>query len=377
MTGLRAFLARVFAIAFREATVLRHDPAFAASAFAQPIMMTLLFGAVISNTPANVQWAVLDRSHTTESRRFVEDVMATGYFRPPVAVSGYGEGRERLRRGRSLMLLVIPDDFVRSTERDGPRVQVLLDGSDPLASARIGAYVRETAAAFDRNAVRPGDPERRPAGPIDLRQRFRFNPTLADRNFFLATLAGQLLTNLCLSMAALGLVGERESGTYEQVLSLPTSSLEIVVGKLLPMVVMSYVLFLFAILLAGFGFGVWPQGSFFALAVVTLPYILASLAIGVFVSAVSRTSAQSVFVSVFFIMPSFVLSGVMFAYQLMPHGIRELGGIMPLRWYQIALRRVFSRGAGLDDVLLPLAMMLGLFSVLLALILWRMKPRLD
>lgn len=377
MKTVRAFLARVLAIAFREATVLRHDPAFAASAIAQPIMMTILFGAVISNAPANVEWAVLDRSQTTESRRFIEDVMATGYFTPPVAISGYDEGRARLKHGESLMLVVIPDDFGRASERDQPRVQVMLDGSDPLTAARIGAYVRETAASFDPTAVRPADPDRRRAGPIDLRQRFRFNPTLADRNFFLATLAGQLLTNLCLSMASLGLVGERETGTYEQVLSLPTSSLEIVIGKLLPMVVMSYVLFLFAIVLAGVGFGVWPQGSFLALAVVTLPYILASLAIGVFVSAVSRNSAQSTFVSVFFIMPSFVLSGVMFAYQLMPTGIRELGGFLPLRWYQIALRRVFSRGAGLDDVLVPLAAMLGLFSVLLSLVLWRMKPRLD
>jgi len=377
MKTVRAFLARVLAIAFREATVLRHDPAFAASAIAQPIMMTLLFGLVLSNAPANVEWAVLDRSQTTESRRFVEDLMATGYFTPPVAVSGYDEGRARLKHGDSLMLVVIPDDFGRAPERDQPRVQVMLDGSDPLTSARIGAYVRETAAAFDPMAVRPTDPDRRRAGPIDLRQRFRFNPTLADRNFFLATLAGQLLTNLCLSMASLGLVGEKETGTYEQVLSLPTSSLEIVLGKLLPMVVMSYVLFLFAIVLAGGGFGVWPQGSFFALAVVTLPYILASLAIGVFVSAVSRNSAQSTFVSVFFIMPSFVLSGVMFAYQLMPPGIRELGGLLPLRWYQIALRRVFSRGSGLDDVLVPIAAMLGLFTVLLSLVLWRMKPRLD
>jgi ABC-2 type transport system permease protein len=374
---VRAFLARVLAIAFREARVLRHDPAFMASALAQPIMMSILFGAIISNAPANVEWAVLDRSQTRESRRFVEDVMATGYFVPPVTVQGYDQGRERLRRGRSLMLLVIPHGFARTASRERPRVQVLLDGSDPLTSARIGAYVQETAAAFDPRAERPPEPDLRRAGPIDLRQRFRFNPTLADRNFFLATLAGQLLTNLCLSMAALGLVGERESGTYEQVLSLPTSSLEIVLGKLLPMVGMSYVLFLFAIVLAGFGFGVWPQGSFLALGIVTLPFILSSLAIGVFVSAVSRASAQSVFVAVFFIMPSFVLSGVMFAYQLMPAGIRELGGLLPLRWYQIALRRVFSRGAGLDDVLVPMAAMMGLFSVLLALVLWRMKPRLD
>jgi len=95
------------------------------------------------------------------------------------------------------------------------------------------------------------------------------------------------------------------------------------------------------------------------------------------VSTLARTSAQSVFITVFFIMPSFVLSGVMFPYQLMPRGVRELGGLFPLRWYQIALRRIIERGAGLAEVAVPLVVMLVLFGVILTGIRWRMKPRLG
>ena len=76
----------------------------------------------------------------------------------------------------------------------------------------------------------------------------------------------------------------------------------------------------------GLGFGVWPRGSLLALLLLTLPFVLASLAIGVFVSALARNSAQAVFITVFFIMPSFVLSGVMLPYQLMPDGVRQVGG---------------------------------------------------
>jgi ABC-2 type transport system permease protein len=212
----------------------------------------------------------------------------------------------------------------------------------------VGGYVGEVAAAFEARPapVRRVGPARVP-GPIDVRQRFRFNPTLRDRNFFLATLAGMLLTNICLSATSLGLVGERENGTYEQMLSLPTTAIEIVLGKMLPYVGVSYALMLAALAAAGMLFGIWPQGSFLALLLVTLPFVLASLAIGVFVSVLAHTSAQAVFITVFFIMPSFVLSGSMFPYQLMPHGVRELGGLFPLRWYQIALRRIVERGAGL------------------------------
>jgi ABC-2 type transport system permease protein len=209
-----------------------------------------------------------------------------------------------------------------------------------------------------------------------MRQRFWFNPTLDDRLFFLSALAGMLLTNLCLSVTALGLVGERESGTFEQMLSLPTTPTEIVLGKLVPYVAVSYAVLLFGTVLTGVVFGIWPRGSWLALLGVTLPFVLASLAIGVFVSALARTSAQAVFITTFFILPSFVLSGVMFPYQLMPAGVRELGGLFPLRWYQIALRRIIERGGGVSEVIVPALALLALFGLLLAGIRLRMRSRL-
>ena len=370
----RQFWSNVAAVAYREAVVLRHDQAFIAVVFMQPLMMLVLFGVALSNKPANVPWAVLDRSDDPSSRRLISDIQATGYFRPPEVIRSYDRARRLLRGGKSLAVLVVPDDFLREVERGRAQVQLLLDGSDPLSAARIGAYISEVAAGFEpRDVARRG----RSAAGIDVRQRFWFNPTLSDREFFLSAMAGMLLTNLCLSITALALVGERENGTYEGMLALPTTTLEIVLGKLVPFVVVSYGVMLFATLAAGFAFGIWPAGSWLALFAVTLPFVLSSMAIGVLTSALATSSAQAVFITVFFIMPSFVLSGSMFPYQFMPHGVRELGGIFPLRWYQIALRRIIERGAGLGDVLVPAAMMMGLFVFLLALVRWRMKPRLG
>jgi len=324
------FLSNVLAVAYKETQVLRHDAAFITVVLAQPIMMLLLFGACLSNEPANVPWSVLDRSQTVQSRRLIEDVQATGYFRPPVAVQSYDAAIERMRRGKSIAVLVFSSDFRRDADRGRPRVQLLLDGADPLTAARVGAYVAQVASGFDAGR-RPGprDPDAAPKGAvgIDVRQRFWFNRTLNDSQFFLAGLSGMLLTNLCLSITCLGLVSERERGTYEQTLSLPTSPLEIVIGKLLPLVGICYVLVFAAMLETGIVFGIWPKGSLAALAIATLPFVLASLAIGVFVSALARSSAQAVFLSVFFILPSFVLSGVMTPYQLMPDFVRHVGGL--------------------------------------------------
>ena len=148
-------------------------------------------------------------------------------------------------------------------------------------------------------------------------------------------------------------------------------------GKLVPYVVVCYGLLLFAVLSSGLVFGIWPQGSWLALLAITLPFVLASLAIGVLVSVLAQTTAQSVFITVFFIMPSFVLSGVMYPYQFMPRGVRDLGGLFPLRWYQIALRRIVERGGGFAEVLGPALALGALFALLLVLIRWRMRPRLG
>jgi ABC-2 type transport system permease protein len=371
----------VLALAWREAGLMRHDPTFVGVVLAQPVMMLLLLGLALSNEPANVPLVVLDRSETSASRRLVEETTATGYFLAPTRVASYAEGRALLEQGEAVAFLVIPEDFARDALGGQGRVQVLLDGADPLSAARVGGILRSVAARFDPSGralrARGGEAPREPRGAIELRNRFWFNATLADRDFFLATLAGMLLTNLCLSVTSLGLVAERESGTFEQTLSLPTRPMEIVLGKILPYVAVSYVVLGIAIFGSGVGYGIWPAGSWAALAVLTLPFVLASLAIGVLVSALARTSAQAVFITVFFILPSMILSGVLLPYQLMPDGAREVGAILPLRWYQIGLRRIVSRGGGFEEIWVPFLALCAIFAGLLLLIRWRLKPRLG
>jgi ABC-2 type transport system permease protein len=381
--GVQRFVTNVLAVAYRETTVLRHDNAFIGVVALQPIMMLLLFGGALSNEPANVPWAVLDQSHSATSRRLLEEIGATGYFLSPASVASYDAGRDLLERGGAVALVVIPHDFQRDAFRGRPQIQVLLDGAEPLTAARIGGTISQVASRFDPDlrsvTVHRADPSDVASGGAGLltRPRFWFNPTLRDRDFFLAALAGMLLTNLCFSASSLGLVGERESGTYEATLALPTTPVEIVLGKLVPYVVVCYVVLTIAVFGAGIGFGVWPNGSWLAIGALTLPFVFASLSVGVLVSAVVSTSAQAVFLTVFVILPSFVLSGVMFPYQLMPTGIRELGAILPLRWYQIGLRRLVLRGGNFGDVWVPFVALCVLFAGLLTLVRWRMKPRLG
>ncbi|RIK90827.1 MAG: hypothetical protein DCC71_25400, partial [Proteobacteria bacterium] len=150
MSGrIARFASNVLAVAYREATVIRHDATFIGVVAVQPVMMILLFGLALSNEPANVPWAVLDQSQSAASRRLAEEIERTGYFVPPVAVASYDAGLELLRRGSAVALVVIPRDFHRDALRGAPEVQVLLDGADPLSAARVGGYVAQVARGFD------------------------------------------------------------------------------------------------------------------------------------------------------------------------------------------------------------------------------------
>ena len=373
---LRSFTWNVLAVAYKETMLLRRNPLLIGAVIAQPVIFLFLFGFVLSSKPANVPWGVLDQSRSTISRRLVAEIQATGYFLPRREITSYDEGVTSLRTGEILALLVLPQELARDAERGGPEVQVLLDGADPISAARVGGYLKAVAASVDTSGGIAAL-TRLPGRPVELKQQFWFNPTLADKNFLLVSLAGMLLTNFCLSIASMGLVAEREEGTYEQTLALPVTVVEIVLGKLLPDVALCYLILLMSIVGPGLCFGLWPHGSLLALLVLTLPFVLATLALGVFISTIARTVAQGVFISVFAIMPSFVLSGVMMPYQLMPTGPRWFGALAPLRWYQIGLRRIHARGGGLEDVMIPMLAVAMSFAALLALIRLRTKPRLD
>lgn len=385
MTGMRRTISNVLAVAYKEAALLRHDRTLVQNVFMQPVIMLLVFGYALSFRPTNVPWAVLDRSETAASRALVAEIGASGYFEPPLRVDGYGEARRLLREGRVTAVLVVPSELRRGIERGRPEVQLLLDGTDPMTAARVSGYVTQIASRVGLRAD-PGTRGRGETSPaarsgpdpaVDLRQSFRFNPTLRDLDFYLSAMAGYLLTNLCLSAAALSLVAEKENGTYEQLLAQPTRPLEVVVGKLLPNIAVSYLSLTLATVGAGLLYDFWPRGNLLLVLLATLPFVLATLSIGAFVSTLARTSAQAIFIAVFFIMPSFVLSGSMLPYELMPHGVRELGGLFPLRWFQIAARRVIVRGATLGEIAVPLAVLVSIFGVMLLAIRRLMKPRLD
>ncbi len=263
MERLRRFASNVLAVAYREGSVMRHDKAFigVVTVAADHDAAALRRRALERTGERPVGRARPEperRLRAASSRRS----SATGYFLAPQRVASYDEGRALLARGEAIALVVIPHDFQRDSVARPPadagaarRRRSAHRGARRRHHRPGGAPLRRRICAASSRAAPTGPPLANGSAGLQTRPRFWFNPTLRDRDFFLAALAGMLLTNLCFSASSLGLVGERESGTYEQTLALPTSPLEIVLGKLVPYVGVCYVVLAIAILGAGIVFG--------------------------------------------------------------------------------------------------------------------------
>ena len=289
------------------------------------VMMLLLFGFALSNEPG--ERAVGDaRSEHSAVAPFVAEIERRATSCRRSESTSYEEAAAA-RRGEALALLVIPPTSQRDLERGGAHGAAAARRRRSRSRRRGSAAtsVRSRAASTARAAARRA---RHPDGArtgwrSHLRQRFWFNPTLARPQLLPRGARGMLLTNLCFSASSLGLVGERESGTYEQMLALPTTPVEIVLGKLVPYVAICLHRARCSRSCSGLVFGLWPKGSWSRSSCSRCPSCsrrsrsACSYPLG---RATHRRRPSSS--RVFFILPSFVLSGVMFPYQLMPPGIR-------------------------------------------------------
>ena len=217
-------------------------------------------------------------------------------------------------------------------------------------------------------------PFRRPPGarrplPIDVRVRPWYNPGLESAIYIVPGIIGLLLTLTLLMITAMALVRERERGTLEQLIVTPISKTSLMLGKVLPFALVGYVQVTVILVLGRLVFDVPIRGNLGLLYLITAPFIIASLALGLFVSTVVRTQVQAMQLSFVFILPTVLLSGFMFPREAMPAFAQWLGAAFPITYYLRVLRGILLKGAGIDAMwqdtlaLVAFAIVLIAFSV--------------
>jgi ABC-2 type transport system permease protein len=362
--------ARIFAIMKKELLQLHRDRLTFAMIIGIPVMQMLLFGFAINTDVRNLSAAVADQSDTHLSRAFIADLGRTQVLNLRYVVDTAEEIEAMLRAGKISVGVYVPPDFDRrSLDRQRSAAHLLVDGVDPTILG-VANRLRDMPLRFD-SVVR----EREKAPTLEVRPYY--NPERRSAMFVIPGLIGIILTLTMMLFTAVAVVREREHGNLELLINTPVSTTQLMIGKVVPYIAIGLIQLAIIIAVGGLLFKVPVRGSVLELYAAASVFIAANLSLGLFVSTVVRTQFQAIQVTIFFLLPSILLSGFVFPFDGMPKIIQYIGEILPNTHFIRLTRGIMLRDAGLRE-LMPELVALGIFTlVAMTAAVLRFTKRLD
>lgn len=352
------------AVLRKEGIQMLRDKGTLRFALAVPVFQLVLFGLIDTNV-RNVPTVVFDQSRSAESRELVADFTNTSYFEIVEYAPSRAALREAIVAGHASVGVEIPPDYARRRLR-GQAVDflVLIDGSDSSISA-------QTLAAANGLALNRSIQEvTRELGtrelPVEARPTLLFNPDSRSANLLIPGLIAILLTFSGTLLSAYAIVRERERGTLEQLMVTPASPLAVVLGKILPYLVLSFVQLLLVLALMTTVFRVPVHGSVTLLLGLSLVYLFALLALGLLVSSRAKTQMEATQIAQMILLPSIMLSGYIFPLSSLPRPLQLVSQILPATHFIAISRGIVIRGASFYDLWEHVAALLAIAAVLVA-----------
>jgi ABC-2 type transport system permease protein len=351
MNGRLFSFRRLVAMILKEFVQMKRDRLTFAMMVGIPVIQLLLFGYAINSDPKHLPTAILSFDHSDFSRSLVVALQNTGYYRVVRIARSPEEVDRLLDRGEVLFAVTIPAGFARDLIRgDRPGLLVEADATDPVAAGNaLAALSTLNLQALDHDlkgplaALGPG------TAPFELRIHRRYNPEGLTSYNIVPGLVGTILTMTMVIMTALAVTRERERGTMENLLAMPVTPLEVMLGKLLPFIGVGLVQVAVIVGAARFLFGVPMLGSTAVLAAGLLVFIAANLAMGFLFSTLAKNQLQAMQMSFFVFLPSILMSGFMFPFKGMPAWAQTIGEVLPLTHFLRIVRGVMLKGNGFAD----------------------------
>ncbi len=351
---------RLLAIARKEWIQLRRDPRSLVLAFALPVVLLVLFGYAITWDVRNIEMVVVDHDRTAQSRSLVDAFTASGYFRLTGRLERAADVARVFERDEARIAVVLPSGFEAGLAGPKPSpLQVLVDGSDANTATIALGYVR---AVTQQWAGREGLVGPAAALPVVARSRVWYNEELASRNMIVPGLIAVIMSIISAMLTSLTIAREWERGTMEQLAATPATRVEVVLGKLLPYLGVGMVDVAVTTALGLMLFAVPFRGDVLLFVVLSFLFLAGALGLGVFISAIAKSqmlATQIAMVATF--LPAFLISGFMFAIDVMPPPLQAVSAIVPARYFLVVTRGIFLKGVGAEVLWLQ-----AIFMVLFA-----------
>jgi ABC-2 type transport system permease protein len=376
------FNSRLLSLVRKEFIQIVRDPRTLMIMFVMPIIMLFLLGYAATNDVRNVPTAIFDQDRSVAARQLLAAFRAADYFQFTADVDSVDEMKWLIDSGQVKAGLIIPPDYSRRlTAGEQAPVAFVIDGSDPtIAGTALSAatLIGQTRAT----AILRATLERRAAGsaltaPVDVRTQVWYNPDLISAYFMIPGLIGMILQYLAVILTSTAIVRERERGTIEQLIITPIRSWELIAGKLLPYVLISFFDLLLILMLGTLAFNMPINGSVLLLLILAGLFLVTTLGIGLLISTVAHTQFEAMMMAVFIQLPAIFLSGFFFPLAAMPPFLQAISYLIPLRYFLIIVRAVLIKGVGLAAVSGEVLALVVFGVVVMGSAVARFRKRLD
>ncbi|MEA3222008.1 MAG: ABC transporter permease [Thermodesulfobacteriota bacterium] len=343
--------------------------------FGAPLIQLLVFGYAVNTDIRNLNIVVYDRSNTSISRELIDTFRASDYFKVVGSASSHQEAENMLNTGKAQVAIFIPDNFTRNLRRlKKGDLQIVVEGTDSIVAQKATSYSSMITYAFLDKKMRnikniPAATKGTKVPWIDPEIRIWFNPDLKSRNFFIPGIIALLLTLVSVLLTSFSIVKEWEIGTMEQLIVTPIRPIELIAGKTIPFFIIGIIDLVLIFTVGTLWFNVPFRGDLLFLAISAILYLINTLGIGLFISAISRTQQQAMMTTFFYFMPSVLLSGFVFPVYNIPVLLRWIAYINPMTYFLVILRGMFLKGVGIEVLwpqilfLISMGSLLFIFSV--------------
>ncbi len=371
---------RIWSIMRKEITQLLRDRRTLGTIISLPIVQLVLYG-YLSNEVLHQPTIVWDQSNSAESRSLIAAFENTRYFRVKSPARNMKDVERRIDAGEAKVGLVIPPDYATQIRSGKPTtVLMVVDASDATSArvvlsvaAGIGASLSQqlNVETIERRGLRP------PGVPVEVRSRAWYNPDLKSQEFIVPGVLAVILQFTTTFLSVTVIVREREMGTLEQLVVTPIRPIELMLGKVIPLIGLGYINMTFILLLAWVWFGVAVKGSLLLLYGMTLAFFLSSLGIGTLISTVSKNILQALQLSQTTLLPSILLSGFLFPRESLPIALQWVGLAFPLTYYVIVIRGILIKGVGFEFLWRQIIPLVILALIVFGVAIMRFQKKID
>lgn len=361
----------------KEFLYILRDPRTMLILLAMPIIMMMLFGFAITTEVKNTKLAIYDPSHDAVTQKIIERFSNNKYFEIDREVKDLSEVEDLFKSGEINLCLAFSDNFADDMLHTREAyIQILADGSEPnQASMRVN-YATQILNDYQRELMQQSGI--RPQFQIVPQMKMLFNPQQKSEYNFVPGVIGMMLLLICAMMSSIAIVRERETGTMEVLLASPLPPSYIVIAKAIPYFCISSIDLVTTLCVARFLLHIPIAGSLLTIVALALVYIFMALSLGLLISSIAQSQLAAMLLSSMVLMlPTILLSGMMFPVEAMPWWLKDLSAIIPARWFIDAIRKLMIQGVSLQFVIKEFVILACMAALFLAVAIKKFKIRLE